>query len=292
MFLPIFFQHPLTRRNLAGGLSRYFKWHVQNLFKRVEKKHRLIGEVAIYMSNADSAALVNYYTGLYEFEEMSFVLHFLRHNDLFVDVGANIGVFTLLASGHVGCDSISVEPIPSTFKRLNQNLSLNAIEDKVTALNIGLGSANAVLHFSNSTENSVNAVTSETADSVAVGVKTMDDVVPEVHRYENILVKIDVEGFETEVVKGASELLANQKLKAIIIELNGSGDKYGFDEEQVKQTLTKHGFQAYHYNPWLRELTQSDAASAFGNGIYIRDAQSVKTRLFSAHKVNILSHEF
>ena len=84
-----------------------------------------------------TGATGNIYTGLHEFQEMSFLLHMLRHDDLFVDVGANIGSYTVLASAVIGAKSISIEPIPNAFRNLMQNIILNDIKVRVTAHNMG-----------------------------------------------------------------------------------------------------------------------------------------------------------
>ena len=71
------------------------------------------------IANAGMAgATGNIYVGLREFEDMAFLLHLLRPDDLFVDVGANIGSFTVLASGAVGARSLAIEPIERTFNIL------------------------------------------------------------------------------------------------------------------------------------------------------------------------------
>jgi hypothetical protein len=100
------------------------------------------------------------------------------------------------------------------------------------------------------------------------------------------LLKIDVEGFESDVLKGASTVLQRQSLKAIIIELNGSGKKYGFDESLIHGKLLKLGFRPFSYRPFLRELT---AIPTWGksNTIYIRDVNFVSERLRSAESFKI-----
>jgi hypothetical protein len=56
--------------------------------------------------------------GLFEFEEMAFVLHALREEELFVDVGANIGIYTVLAAGG-GC----ILPVPGAGARYVQTVA-------------------------------------------------------------------------------------------------------------------------------------------------------------------------
>jgi FkbM family methyltransferase len=289
MFLPLFFKHPLTKENPFKAIIRYGKWHLLKLIGKGYITHSLIGETKVHLGKNDSAALVNYYTGLYEFEEMCFLLHFLRKQDLMIDVGANIGVFSLLASGHVGCKSIAFEPIPSTFQRLIKNIKLNGLENKITPLNIGLGSSNSVLKFTNHTENSINRV-ADTNDknAISVDVKKLDDITGDLNSFQAILLKVDVEGFETEVLRGADEVLANPLLKAIIIELNGSGNKFGFDEKSIKEKLQHEGFELFYYKPFDRSVSNENPTNNWGNTIFIRDIEFVKERVHYGNDINIL----
>jgi hypothetical protein len=114
----------------------------------------------------------------------------------------------------------------------------------------------------------------------------LDEILPQVPT----LLKIDVEGFETEVIKGAERLLSSPDLKAIIIELNGSGYRYGYDEALVHQHLLDCGFQPYLYTPQVRNLQE---ISHFGthNTIYCRDLDWVQKRISNAAKVKVLAGE-
>ena len=101
-----------------------------------------------------------------------------------------------------------------------------------------------------------------------------------------LLIKIDVEGFETEVLKGAKKILSNPILKAIIIELNGSGHRYGYDEKLIHQELLILGFQPYKYNPDRREVISTPSYGNH-NTIYIRDEPYVSDRISKARKIKI-----
>ena len=123
----------------------------------------------------------------------------------------------------------------------------------VKALNIGLGSTKGKLKFTKY-HGTVNHVATENEkDTIDVEVNTLDAILSE---QNPTLLKIDVEGFETEVLKGAVNTLNNKDLKALIIELNGSGNRYGYDESKIHQKLIGLGFKPYSYNPKLRELIE------------------------------------
>lgn len=93
--------------------------------------------------------------------------------------------------------------------------------------------------------------TDEDTDITEVPVDTLDNTLA---GETPALIKIDVEGFETEVLNGAASILASPGLKAIIIELNGAGNRYGFDDKDIHRLLLNHGFKTMQYTPFAREL--------------------------------------
>jgi hypothetical protein len=97
------------------------------------------------------------------------------------------------------------------------------------------------------------------------------------------MLKIDVEGFEFNVLAGASKTLSNRNVLGLIIELNGSGNEYGLTNEEIHEKIINYGFASYSYNPFSRVLTElSDYNKNGGNTIYIRDVELVQIRCKSA----------
>lgn len=216
---------------------------------------------------------------LCEFEDMSFVMHFLRPGDMFADVGANVGAFTVLAAGVAGAKTISFEPSPTTFEMLATNVRLNNLGDRARAVNAAVGRSVGSVQFSSGlgTENHV-AAASEKSSSVTVPLTTLD------HEFAAVpatLLKVDVEGFETEVFGGAEKTLKNQALQAIIVEKNGSGNRYGYDEESLHVQIRQNGFAPFTYAPFERKLTPL-SESENGNIIYVRNREAVAERLRTA----------
>ena len=237
-----------------------------------------------------TGATGNVYAGLHEFEDMAFLLHALRPDDLFVDVGANIGSYTVLAGAAIGSACLSIEPLPHAFAALRRNIALNDLGNRVHAFNLGLARQPGVLHFTSQldTVNHVLSAGETHADSVEVPVRTLDEVVGTA---APALIKIDVEGYETEVLAGAAQTLANPALQALILELNGSGQRYGFDENGLRQHLQELGFIPCAYQPFERTLTPRPATATGGNTLFVRDLEQVKTRLRTAPKFKVLDWE-
>lgn len=281
--LRFIFNHPLNAHHRLKTLFRLIAWQINLRLNPYPIVYPFTKNSKLVISKGETAATGNLYCGLYEFEDMCFLLHFLRKEDLFVDIGANIGSYTILASAEIGAKTISIEPIPSTFDSLIRNIKINNIENLVKSLNIGLGSSKGLLKFTKSFDTTNHVARSEDTDTIDVPVETLDILC---EKEMPILIKMDVEGFETEVVNGADLTLQNQALKAIIIELNDYSLKYGYKTDDVHQKLLNYGFLPFQYNPLERSLTRIETYTNL-NTIYIRDESFIIERITQAPKVEV-----
>jgi FkbM family methyltransferase len=280
--------HPLARRNRSAAIGRWVRWQIGARILPGPVVLPFVGPTKLVMERGFTGATGNLYVGLHEFEDMAFVLHFLREDDRFIDVGANVGTYTLLASGVRRAQSVAIEPLPDTFERLRANLRMNDLDQRVRALCTGVGRRPGKLRFTRSldTMNHVSLHSLEGGEeTIEVPVATLDDLASD---GAPLLVKVDVEGFETEVFAGACGILANPELRALIVELNGSGARYGFDEAALRQRIESHGFQQYTYEPFERFLERSQAAGGAGNALYLRDVPFVERRVREAPRVRVL----
>lgn len=283
--------HPLNRSEKLKTISRIISWQVSQKFQESPviipfgEKSRLIIKKGY---TGSTGAL---YMGLHDFQEMTFLLHVLREDDVFYDVGANIGSYSILAAGECQSKTISFEPIPKTFDYLIDNIKLNRLEHLILTENVGIGNEKGTLKFSETDNDATNHVLPlEQSDNegVEIQVYSLDDLISEKKYPYPCLLKIDVEGFETKVIKGAKNLLSNPVLKAVIIELIGLGKRYGFDEKKVHESLEKEGFSTFIYDPYLRNLIPCEAFKS-QNIIYIRDYDFVSKRIQTAPKRIIMN---
>jgi len=277
--------HPLNRDHKTKAIFRFCKWQLNNMLNPYPIIYPFTEKSKLIIQKGMHGATGNLYCGLRDYEDMSFVLHFLRENDLFVDIGANVGSYSILATAHVGAETISIEPVPSTFTHLIDNININKIQEKVTALNVALGSEEGTINFTKNHDATNHVATSSDKDIITVPVCSLDKIITGKHI--PILLKIDVEGFETEVLNGASKTLINDELKAIIIELNGSGKRYGYDESLIHQKLVDFGFTPFRYNPAKRELIEIDTFGSHNNTIYMRDIEYINERLRNAETIKL-----
>jgi len=286
--------HPLASRKKVLALKKLLSWQVAQLMLNRAVLYPFIEDRMLLIEKGMTGATGNIYVGLTEFEDMAFVLHSLRKSDTFGDVGANVGVYTVLASGNAGAASMAVEPIPSTIRKLRRNIEVNEISQLVTILPYVAGGATgpASVRFTQNMD-TINHVIREEEnfdqkDIVEVAVKTLDELfsgnIPAV-------VKIDVEGFEWPVLSGASHLLGSADLKALIIELNGSGASYGYSDEQIHQLLLSYNFKPYSYAPFSRTLKSLPTHGYENNTIYIKDLEWATERVRTARKFRVFEQD-
>jgi FkbM family methyltransferase len=280
--------HPLNQDHKINAIFRFIKWQINVRLNPYPIIYPFTDKSNLIIQKGMTGATQNLYCGLHEYNDMAFLLHFLREEDTFADIGANVGSYTVLASGHVGAKTFSFEPVPSTFNHLINNIAINSITDKVTTFNMALGSQQGQLNFTSSYDTMNHVATKNEENIICVPVETLD------HIFENkpspALLKIDVEGFETDVLIGGGQTLKNKELNAIIIELNGSGKRYGYNEQEIHTSLLNLDFNPCLYNPKERSLTEINKFGSH-NTIYIRDIEFVKKRLKTASKIKVLNKE-
>ena len=285
-------KHPLAKRHKIKAYSIFFTWQLSQLIFLGIRNRRFIGNTRLLVNKGMTGATGNIYCGLHEFEEMGFLLHFLRNEDLFVDIGANVGSYSVLASGVCSAKTIAFEPVPETFAHLKNNININKVGYLVSLYNEAVGAADGKLIFTTGLD-TVNHVVSNSEQHIAktleVPVTTLDKKVGIIDT--TMLVKIDAEGFEQAVLDGMQTTLKNKFLKAIIIELNGSGMRYGYSDQLIHESLLANDFLPYQYDPFTRKFIALSTFSAT-NTIYIRDKFFVEQRVASAKKVSIFSETF
>ncbi|MGY8962862.1 MAG: FkbM family methyltransferase [Rhodospirillales bacterium] len=155
-----------------------------------------------------------------------------ERGDVFVDVGANMGLYSLFAAVHSGARVFSFEPESQNYALLNTNIRLNNAATSVTAWCCALANTRSVdrLYMTDLTAaGSCHAFGAEVDESLSP-VKaafaqgclgySLDELVISEAVPMPTHIKIDVDGFEHLVVRGAIDTFANPKLKSVLIEIN------------------------------------------------------------------------
>ncbi len=269
-----FKKNPLTKSNPFWALMKYLYINFLLYVLKREVTITYLNNIKVKVKKGDGI-VGNYHSGLHEAADSIFLLHLLREGDSLVDIGANVGHYTLLAGVHSKCRVTAIEPIPSTFERLRVNVKLNKWKFQPILLNIGLSNESGELVFTNQ-QFTTNKV-STNGHGIKVNVKTLDEIC--FHEVPDFI-KIDVEGYEWFVLNGGLKTLSNSNLKLILIELNESGKNFNINDEQIINLLKENGFMPYIYNISDRSFVEVDLKNTNQfNTLFIKDLDFVKQRV-------------
>jgi FkbM family methyltransferase len=282
--LAFIISRPLNDGARLAALSRFLRWQLASRIIRRPIALPFVEGTSLLTLSGMTGATQNWYNGLQEPSEMGFSLHALRPGDLFLDVGANIGSYTILAGGAVKARVISVEPVPSTFKHLQTNIRLNAL-DQIESHCCGLSSTSGELLFTSllDTMNRV-ALPGESLPTIMVPVTTLDALLQ--GRLPKII-KIDVEGHELSVLNGGTKTLSSPEVEAVIMETNGCGAQFGVTDDALFKKMREFGFQPGDYDPYKRSLMPQRRITQ--NTIFVRDFDRTGERCLHAPRYKLVN---
>jgi FkbM family methyltransferase len=279
--LKFILRHPLGRRRPLRCVANLVRWQLVSRIRPGPHLIPFVGGAQLWARRGETGITGNIYVGLHEFAEMCFVAHALRPGDLFVDVGANAGSYTVLASAVAGARTIAIEPAPETVERLRANVALNGLEARVRVETCAVGARDGSALFSEGLDTANHVVTADAAETATVDVplRRLDDILA---ADRPSLIKLDVEGYEFEALEGAASVLSQPTLRAVVVELS---ELHG---EMAAKLLTRQGFEPVDYDPLSRALRPAEAAIGSGNTLFARDVAHLRTRLARAAKLLVL----
>lgn len=243
---PNIFKFPFT------PLSRFIYWQLAYRLGKKKVIFSLPTGSKMQLKPHQFGASNFYYYGLPDYNEQQFMIHNLEAGDLFIDIGANVGGWSLLASG-TGASILAVEPIPLSYKALKENIALNE-NARIECYQLGVSDNTGSLQFSID-KDVENQVVNENYSGLKlkIHVDTLDNILGS---REPSLIKIDVEGHELQVLKGARKVLEISKLKALILETFRSAENYD-RVKMIDDYLEKFGFMPVDYKPGKNEINHS-----------------------------------
>ena len=193
-----------------------------------------------------SKRLVRY--GIHEENETNLVKSKIKEGEIVVDIGANIGYYSLIFAKLVGKSGkvFAFEPEPKNFHLLQKNLKTNSYEN-VTIEKKGISDKNGKSKFYISERNvgahSIFPHTKYHKSFIDVEIVTLDDYFHKKEIDKISFVKIDVEGGEVAILRGMSCILANENLKILIEYSPEIYRRFGEKPEDLFKILNENDFQ-------------------------------------------------
>lgn len=208
----------------------------------------LIDETPIIVNSNDFGGPMNYISGgRYEQDNLDVLLSFVRPDTVFLDIGANLGFFTLQIARRIARKGrvFAFEPHPMLFDLLNRNVFLNGFSHVVTAHNFGVSDRAAPVEFHYPTGHLGGGyVATHQSDAnhtiISSEVKRLDDVLGSMAAVD--LVKINVEGHELQVLRGMERIVRESPRIKILLEKLG---RNAGSEDGMKEFFDRMGMKLY-----------------------------------------------
>lgn len=238
---------------LAGAFGRatpYFRGKQRILEGLASRKQSVRAQVWGVPMELDLGDVIQrqLFFGYYEPRETALVRRHLGPGEIFVDVGANVGAFTALASALVGPSGrvLAFEPTPILSAKLQHSFAARANATVFPhALGAGEGELRLFLpppEMGNFDPSAVEYCAG--MESISVPVRALDDVLSEQEIDEVDFLKVDVEGFEPEVFEGAAKALKARAIRYILVELNEPLlQARGYESADLERLLQSNGYK-------------------------------------------------
>jgi FkbM family methyltransferase len=234
---------------ISLGRSVYYSVFLKDTGHNFIRK-RLNGEVYKFVPALALSA------DTYEPHVLSWLREWLQPGDTFWDIGANFGFTALPAARIVGTSGrvIAVEPSPSNLTWLKRHIALNQCDNIVTVVEAAICEQNSgsvtfsLLNDGRSASNSlmfsstVNGESPEVTRQISVPAKSLDGLLAEQGRAPK-LVKIDVEGAELIVIKGATQLLSSDKAPILLLAVHPFWQATPEDCQEIVNILKGAGYR-------------------------------------------------
>ena len=273
-------RHPSNRRQPAASAPRAVRWQIRKRIRRSPVDVQFWGLVLRCYPNSQSASNVWYFTPRYDHDEMLFIERLLGPGDGVLDVGANVGTYTLLAAALTAPDGqvTSFEADPVNAARLRENVSRNALTRRVTVHEAAVSSSSGKVEFfaDRDVSNSIRRETHRAGRSREVDSVRLDDVAIRPERL--VLAKVDIEGAEVDALRGAATLLAGARPFVWMVEvLEHQLARFGATWSDLTELMDSFGYHPFRYDADRHDLHPVDRAPR-GNCLFVADRSEVEVR--------------
>ncbi len=255
--------HPANQEHRTRAVLRALAYQTRAKFLHRRTLAKLGDSSRIWVDPDRRAASKVVYANPPDYHEMNVWRRALHMGDLFLDVGANIGTYTIWAS-ELGATVIALEPAKDTFSLLQENIALNGYA--AIAIQAAAGSTCGKAQFTSGLDcaNRLDERGINECDMLALDSIIKDQVVAGM--------KVDVEGFEIEVLRGCRQALAERRIKLMQLEWNSTSSEFlGIDRKPIVDLLAEHGYRLYRPDSQGRLAPIKD--TGFGPDVFAKPCE-------------------
>jgi len=277
---------PYNKKHPVFALYRLLYWKMIRALKLKNVKFSIWKDRKIYLNYDSFQCMWVMYNYIVDWEEFNLIRDYVNTEDHVADVGANIGYYTVWMSKFISGKGIvhSFEPDQLNFEKLQKNISLNNIQKNTKANNIALSSIDGFIQFTVSLDGENHISNVENKNTVKVASSTFDTYCQENSIVNLTYVKVDVEGFEADFLKGSADLLKNKNIDILQLEINATVVNSGKSVEDVLWLLKSNGYQLCKYDILKKELVRINYTKERENYFSTYDMDKMNIRLSTAGK--------
>jgi FkbM family methyltransferase len=268
---------------------RRLTWWQSQIGKKEDFIFRLQSGIKIHLY-FDSRLCQLIYCYDFESNERKFLNEFLRKGDLFVDIGANIGLFTLIASYCVGQNGYvySIEPCSKTYRRLVRNVELNGMNNvKCEQIALSDHTGQVEMNVSLDGYDAWNSIAQPISGDVftveSIRARSWDDFAREHKLMGRItMMKIDVEGWESHVLSGGYETLSRTDAPVLQVEFTEQASQSaGTSCQALYRQLEEFGYHMYIYDEKYKRIIPDSIRDSYPylNLFAIKHPEEINQRL-------------
>jgi FkbM family methyltransferase len=186
-------------------------------------------------------------TETYEPEVWHHIMANIKLGDKVVDVGAYIGLYAIAIGKRVGTEGkvLAFEPDPVNFQNFKQHINLNQIDLIVEPINMAVGEKESIVHFKSGCDSQSSIQETLSSGNISVNCVSLDKYFKQ---SKLDILKIDVEGYEEKVLKGATNLLQDSQRspRLIYIEVHPfAWSNVGTSWDSLLNFLTEHNYDVF-----------------------------------------------
>jgi FkbM family methyltransferase len=211
-------------------VSRYFNKYYINQYDNI----KLSKNLTIKGVSTDTISQQLFFQGYYDLNLSDLILSIAKNGGVFIDVGANIGYCSLLfANQNPKCQVLSFEPSLKNLTLLKFNIIHNKLNENITVYPYAVGDEEGEMYFDNGPADQTgwgHLSTKKTGQKVKV--ITLDSFIDS-SIYQIDLLKIDVEGFDLQVILGSKKLLEKRIIKKIVFEYHQNLMNYEATDDPI-----------------------------------------------------------
>ena len=249
--------HPLF------ALSRFIHWKIFRVLKLRNQTYKLWDNKKLILNYDSFQSMWVMYNYIVDWEEFNLIRDLLDHDDQVCDIGSNMGFYTIWMSKFIGSSGKihSFEPDQKNFLRLQENVSVNNLESIVQINQQAVSEQDGKASFTKGFDGENHISSDGNGSTIEITTIKLDTYAEKNSILFFKYIKIDVEGFEYAVLKGAENLLKDHRIAVLQLEINQSIQNSGYRIDDILNILNTYDYQLCRYdvtNKKLFEIEYSD----------------------------------